>query len=149
LLIKAAEAPICYLQELVRAAFSRVTPAVDAARLVPLLGLGPGLTPSGDDVLGGALVALHLLGLDDLRDRIWSVLRPAAWSRTNEISRAHLAAAAAGYGSAALHALLADVITGNATALEAKIATVAATGHSSGWDALAGAMVVLRAAAAR
>lgn len=110
-----------------------------------LLGLGPGLTPSGDDFLGGAMVALSLLGLTGLRDAIWTTLEPLVACSTNDISRAHLAAAAHGLGSAALHAALNAVIGGRADALGAGLAAIDAIGHTSGWDALAGAVTVMRA----
>ena len=43
-----------------------------------LVGLGPGLTPSGDDVLAGALLALHAFARPDLADRLAAWLRPRA-----------------------------------------------------------------------
>ena len=120
--------------------------AIDIDLLTPLLGLGPGLTPSGDDFLGGALIALNLLALTPLRDTLWQTLLPIAATATGDISRAHLAAAAEGFGSGALHALLDDVMTGRAETVTARLAAVAAIGHTSGWDALAGAVAVLDAA---
>lgn len=121
------------------------TAAVDTRRLVPLLGLGPGLTPAGDDFLGGAMVAMRTLGLDGLRVRLWSALAPLAATATNDVSRAHLAAAGEGIGSAALHAVLDDIAGGGTPELAGRMAAVAAIGHTSGWDALAGAVTVLRA----
>jgi hypothetical protein len=119
---------------------------VEPARLAPLLGLGPGLTPSGDDFLGGAMIALALTGLASCRDVLWRALAPLAPSYTTDISRAHLAAAAEGLGNAALHTLLAAIMAGRPGAMREQIAAVAAIGHTSGWDALAGAIVVLRTA---
>ncbi len=110
-----------------------------------LIGLGPGLTPSGDDLLGGALVALHLLGRTDLRDALWNSLRAYAEPECNAITRAHLGAAAQGLGSAGLHAVLNDLLTGTTEALPRRLAAIEAIGHTSGWDALAGAVLVLRA----
>lgn len=120
------------------------------SRIVPrslgsLLGLGPGLTPSGDDFLGGAMVALSSLGLTGLRDAIWETLEPLVADRTNDISRAHLTAAARGLGSAALHAVLNAVIGGRTDNLGVGLAAIDAIGHTSGWDALAGAVTVMRA----
>ena len=127
-------------------------PTPTAPDLRALIGLGPGLTPSGDDLLGGALVALHLLGRIDLRDALWCGIRGHAvreWARAdaNAISRAHLTAAAQGLGGAALHAVLNDILTGTTAALPRRLAAVEAIGHTSGWDALAGAVLVLRAVA--
>jgi hypothetical protein len=100
-----------------------------------LIGLGPGLTPSGDDYLGGMLVALRLSGRGGQADALWRWLEPRLATRTSAISAAHLAAAAAGEAHEALHVALAG--TWNLDALSA-------VGHCSGWDALAGAVAVLR-----
>ncbi len=40
------------------------------------VGAGQGLTPSGDDVLCGLLLALRLAGADDARRCLWSSIRP-------------------------------------------------------------------------
>jgi hypothetical protein len=124
-------------------------PSADPVPGIPdlraLIGLGPGLTPSGDDLLGGALVALHILRERRLGAALWTALRRHIEADANAITRAHLAAAAQGLGSAALHDILNDVLTGTTPALPQRIAAIDAIGHTSGWDALAGALVVLRA----
>jgi uncharacterized protein DUF2877 len=99
-----------------------------------LIGLGPGLTPSGDDYLGGMLVALRLTGRGMQADGLWRWLQPRLRDRTSAISAAHLAAAAAGEAHEALH----EVLNG-----ELSLDKLHAVGHCSGWDALAGAMAVL------
>ncbi len=110
-----------------------------------LIGLGPGLTPSGDDLLGGALVALHLLDRPDLAQVLWQGISAALETGTNVISRAHLAAAARGLGGAALHRILNDLLTGKSDTLAERLAAIDRIGHSSGWDALSGAAIALRA----
>ena len=107
-----------------------------------LIGLGPGLTPSGDDLLGGCLIALRRTGRRREADALGDAALTAARTATGRISLAHLACAAQGLGAAALHdALEAVVAGGNAgpalTALDG-------VGHCSGWDALAGAVLALR-----
>src|SRR5919201_6271021 len=77
-----------------------------------LIGLGPGLTPSGDDYLGGVLIALHALGRRPQAQGLWRWLEPRL-KRTSAISAAHLAAAAAGEGHEALHACLQALCTRN------------------------------------
>jgi hypothetical protein len=121
----------------------QTSPPVHA--LHALIGLGPGLTPSGDDLLGGALVALHLLDRPDLAETLWHEISGALETGTNAISRAHLAAAARGLGGATLHAILNDLLTGKRDVLAARLAAVDRIGHTSGWDALAGATIALRA----
>lgn len=109
------------------------------AALSLLLGLGPGLTPAGDDALGGAAIALRALGRTEQADALAAWLADTAPAATSEIAWAHLRAAARGEGSAALHLALAALIGGDAPDL----AAIDAIGHSSGWDALAGAVAVL------
>lgn len=105
------------------------------ARAELLIGLGPGLTPSGDDYFGGVMVALHLAGRGTHAASLWRWLEPRLASRTGAISAAHLAAAAKGEAHEALH----DVLGGGLD-----LDALDAVGHFSGWDALAGAVAVLR-----
>jgi hypothetical protein len=100
-----------------------------------LIGLGPGLTPSGDDYLGGMLVALRLAGRGVQADGLWRWLQPRLKERTSAISAAHLAAAATGEGHEALHTVLNGSLDLDA---------LNEVGHTSGWDALAGAVAVLK-----
>jgi hypothetical protein len=100
-----------------------------------LVGLGPGLTPSGDDYLGGMLVALRLSGRSMQAEGLWRWLQPRLKHRTSAISAAHLAAAAAGEAHEVLHAFLHGSLD---------LEKLSAVGHTSGWDALAGAVAVLK-----
>jgi hypothetical protein len=118
-----------------------VPPAVHA-----LLGLGPGLTPSGDDYLAGTLVALRNVGRDAAADRLWYSLRAAADIRTHAISRAHLAAAAAGEAHEALHLCLEQLFGARNPQWDAPLTRLDTVGHCSGWDGLAGAAAVARGA---
>jgi len=114
--------------------------AVDAA--TALLGLGPGLTPSGDDYVGGAFFARTLVAGADARAR-WAcaaaAVRERARSRTHPISAALLGDLLDGRGWAPLHDLARALARGAppATALAAAQGLVR-LGHSSGWDLLAG-----------
>ena len=109
------------------------TSAIDA-----LIGLGPGLTPSGDDFLGGVLLALQWLGALGPGGRLAAEVLSRAERGTNEISRAHLAAAAGGEGLAPLHAILSVLCTPGAPGMDECLTAIDAIGHTSGWDALAG-----------
>jgi hypothetical protein len=107
-----------------------------------LIGLGPGLTPAGDDFVGGAMIALRVCGTTagdaPLADRIAGWALPLARERTNRISRAHLECAARGEGHEALHDLLCS--------FEKKhLERLARVGHTSGLDAAAGALLALTA----
>lgn len=105
-----------------------------------LIGLGPGLTPAGDDFVGGAMIALRAFGHVAAAERIAAWALPLAKARTNRISRAHLECAARGEGHEALHDWLAAPSGAN-------LARLASIGHSSGLDAAAGASLALRAVA--
>src|SRR3989441_7980191 len=75
-----------------------------------LAGLGPGLTPSGDDVLVGVLLAfaLHADDFRAMRQAIISTVR----DRTTRISMAYLEAAARGEASESWHRLVAALAVG-------------------------------------
>lgn len=109
-----------------------------AAGIKSLLGLGPGLTPSGDDLLGGAFIGMHSLGRAELAYELWDGLQPAAQQRTNTISLAHLNWAARGAGAAAIHMTIGSLLRNHGDALADCLAAVGRIGHTSGWDTLAG-----------
>jgi Protein of unknown function (DUF2877) len=111
-------------------------PASRAATL--LVGLGPGLTPSGDDFLGGLLLALTACHANDLRDALWESIVDELNDLTVPVSAMHLTAAAAGMGAEAMHAMLHAILTGDTAALPDRLNVVAQHGATSGWDALAG-----------
>jgi len=112
----------------------------DAERLI---GLGPGLTPSGDDYLGGMLIALRLGSLPAQAATLWRWLEPRLAGRTSELSAAHLAAAAEGEGHEALHEALRNLF-GGGRRWDEVLGALSAVGHCSGWDGLAGALSVAR-----
>jgi len=123
--------------------------AVSTDFVALLLGLGPGLTPSGDDFLGGAMIALAALGETGRARRLADLTLPLAARLTGKISVAHLACAAEGEGAAALHGALAVLARPELGALGAALAAIDRIGHCSGWDGLAGAVAVLAWRAAR
>lgn len=96
-------------------------------------GLGPGLTPSGDDALAGMLLAAHLRWPDIESD----LVALARGIGTHEISLAFLGWAARGQSIEAVHRLL----TGDASAA----ADLAACGHTSGADLALGLQAGLTA----
>jgi len=106
-----------------------------------LIGLGPGLTPSGDDFIGGVMIALHAFGHVELAAVLAEWVLPISRERTGKISFAHLSCAAAGEGSEVLHDAIAGVAARDANIIIAAIAGLDEIGHSSGWDALAGAVM--------
>ncbi|MGD9099779.1 MAG: DUF2877 domain-containing protein [Anaerolineae bacterium] len=101
-----------------------------------LAGLGNGLTPSGDDFLGGAMLWAWLAhpAPDSLCDTLVQVAAP----RTTTLSAAFLRAAARGEWGALWHALLAALSAGEEAKIAAVVHQVLAHGATSGADSLAG-----------
>ena len=126
-----------------RSAASRSRMPSLPATAAALIGLGPGLTPAGDDFLGGVLLALHAIECREAAEHLGRWVLAESPGRTGPISRAHLRAAARSMGAEpvmnALHALL----TPGTPGLDAAMAAAARIGHSSGLDTVAGAAVVL------
>jgi hypothetical protein len=123
---------------------ARAAPSGDAAR--DLLGLGHGLTPSGDDFLVGALAALDAIGEHDAHAALGRAIIDALPGATSALSACFLRAAAAGHIGEALHCAVSSVIAGD---VDAAIGAVETIGHSSGWDMMAGVTTALRVAARR
>jgi Protein of unknown function (DUF2877) len=94
-----------------------------------LIGLGPGLTPAGDDVMAGTMAGLVLLGHPAAPRFVSGVLSLAA-GRTTELSRALLQHAAVGQVSGEYAAVLQGMI--GERPLGAAIAGLLATGSTSG-----------------
>jgi hypothetical protein len=107
-----------------------------------LLGLGGGLTPSGDDLVGGALFG-RLLVTDDARPwrALGERLTAAALRASHVISAALLADLGAGASFAPLHDLADALAAGDDGAADAAARALVALGHSSGWDMLAGVLI--------
>ncbi len=123
-------------------ACARDDPSSAADAALALLGVGGGLTPSGDDYVGGALFARALLSAARPDAAAW---RPAAdrvvaaaATRTHPISAALLADLAAGHSWAPLHELVAALAAGPPGDAQAAARRLVALGHTSGWDMLAG-----------
>ena len=122
-------------------ACARDDPARAADAALALLGVGGGLTPSGDDYVGGALFVRAVIGADDRAAgwrRVGRTVVAAARTRTHPISAALLADLAAGSSWAPLHDLVAALDRGRPAAARAAAGRLLALGHSSGWDMLAG-----------
>jgi len=122
------------------------TPSIsDREAVQGLIGLGPGLTPSGDDFLVGALALLDAIGERDTHSALACAIADLLAERTTPLSACFLRATAAGHAGEALHRAVSSAITGDA---DAAVAAIEKIGHSSGWDMMAGIMSVLPIAAA-
>jgi uncharacterized protein DUF2877 len=110
-----------------------------------LIGLGYGLTPSGDDFLVGTLALLDALEERDAHAALARTVAAACPAATSPLSCCLLRAAAAGHVGEHLHRAVSSVVSGN---VDAAIAAARNIGHASGWDMLAGVAIALRVVAA-
>lgn len=133
------------------AALADGAPAQIERTACALLGVGTGLTPSGDDLVGGALFARRLLtgvdrsGLQD--DPLAQRLIVQAQARTHVISAALFADLAAGASYGLLHDVIDAMLHGSMATLFERVRALVAIGHSSGWDLLTGLIAALTAQA--
>lgn len=117
--------------------------AFEAAAL-RVLGLGPGLTPSGDDFIGAILFALAHAPRAEWQGALLAMrahIRSAAANATNLISAALLDDLMAGRSHRALHEMLAALDSGEAAGIEAAAQALLRIGASSGADMLAGLLL--------
>jgi hypothetical protein len=110
-----------------------------------LLGLGHGLTPSGDDVLSGAVIMLHALGRTTAAAALAEATRSHMRARTSSLSCAFLEAACDGEPNAAVHGAIEALMSGSAP--HEVIKPLAALGHASGFDILAGILIAAESSA--
>jgi hypothetical protein len=114
-----------------------------ATAALELLGVGGGLTPSGDDFVGGALFARRLLSDAGATDadawrRASHTVLAAAPARTHPLSAALLSDLADGQAHAPLHDLMHGLAREAPDAARDAAGRLIRLGHSSGWDMLAG-----------
>jgi hypothetical protein len=91
-------------------------------------GAGPGLTPAGDDALGGILFGLRAMGQDG------DLLAVGRRVQTTAISAAFLMWAARGQALSPVHDLLAAAAAGDVPAARSAARALRSVGHSSGAD---------------
>lgn len=138
-LLRAAMPPVGALRRWLASVLRGIAaplPAIGA-----LIGLGPGLTPSGDDFLCGTMAALHYFGRGDVASRLAAIVAPRL-AETNLISAAYLRCASAGEASSVLFEVLGCLPAADTALLAQHLDAVDRVGHTSGWDCLAGAGAV-------
>jgi hypothetical protein len=126
------EPPWCEGAEPAVAAMGRAEP-LDVLKTVAraLGGLGPGLTPAGDDALSGILFAFRALGGPSVEAALLSVARSV---RTGDIAAAVLEAAAGGFHIEPVHDLVSAATAGDQGAAARSAADLDRFGSSSGAD---------------
>jgi hypothetical protein len=117
------------------------------AGAVALAGLGPGLTPAGDDFLLGVMAGLRtwpqfLAGKGLSLEEACQAIYGAAAGRTNLLSMALLRSAKEGMFGEAWHGLLAALREGKAREVREAADRVLGFGGTSGADALSGFLAV-------
>jgi len=111
-----------------------------------LVGLGPGLTPSGDDFLGALLFVAQHLHAAYPEAFEWKQQAIGDWldwahPRTNSISYSILRDHASGKSVEPLHNLVGALLQGKASdEMTAHVRALLAIGSTSGWDMLLGVM---------
>jgi hypothetical protein len=114
-------------------------PDAEAAR--GLIGLGPGATPAGDDLIAGLLLTLHYAGAPQT-----SALRDVARAaQTTRLGRAMLRWAARGEAREDTLRLLRDLFHQPWPSARPTLETVLHYGATSGADIIAGILIGLRA----
>ncbi len=144
-----ADGPTARVRDLLPAAPIDALFRSDPSAVPALLGLGPGLTPLGDDVLGGWLataLATRHPGLGPVR----SAVALSARERTTTLSATLLACASRGEVVPELRNLLVALVAEGAdvAGVERAVAALAAVGDTSGAGALLGVVTALASAEA-
>lgn len=102
-----------------------------------LIGLGQGLTPSGDDMLTGMFLLLGLEGSPFPEgDRLLGRIIHDCAGETTDVSWQMLTSAASGYYKQELVHFAQALVGGMAVELLPAVERVLSIGHSSGWDIL-------------
>jgi hypothetical protein len=130
------------LEEVATTLADAVATEDDLARCVEyLIGRGPGLTPSGDDLLVGYGVGKWMLGRQHPFADV--VARVSRGSRTTDVSRAYLAAMTEGYANRGYCELGDALAEGSGDALPRILNELLLVGHTSGADGLLGFALAL------
>jgi hypothetical protein len=108
-----------------------------------LLGAGPGLTPSGDDVLCAVLLVLGGVGESAAVALLGGAVQDR-WTSTTSLSASLLDAARSGYAVPEVVALVGRALRGSLADTREAMASTLAIGHSSGADLVAGLAGSLR-----
>jgi hypothetical protein len=107
-------------------------------------GLGPGLTPAGDDMLAGIVLTLHTAGVAEAR-----LATAVAGVRSTDLSMAALRWAARGHSIEPAHAVLVAVAAGDDEEVVTAARRLCAHGATSGADLLLGIQLALTASNSR
>jgi hypothetical protein len=136
------DAKIAALQDLKRALVG-TSESVAKQVFTGWLGLGKGLTPSGDDVITGLLMADSFNSFIGTQAKL-VLAKLVAQDITTDVSRSQLLAAMDGLASSSWIAFMAAVKTADSMKQIENVRRILAYGHSSGADMFAGFAVGTR-----
>ena len=123
-------------------AFDDDDPGAAFAAALPLLGLGAGLTPSGDDLVGGALFGRRIAGGANPRwTSVGRRLVREIGNRSHAVSAALFSDMVVGRSFAPLHDIVQALVARDDEGALRAARSLVAIGHSSGWDMLAGFLI--------
>jgi hypothetical protein len=111
-----------------------------------LLGLGVGLTPSGDDLLSGAFLALILGSKNGIEGppnigEVGAKVALLATNRTTLLGRTYLELASRGEGNEVVVRFIRELFTGRKGALSRSLSELVEFGATSGTDIATGAII--------
>jgi hypothetical protein len=112
------------------------SPSITAAK--QLAGLGPGLTPAGDDFIIGALYAAWIIHPGEVASTIAQDIAEAAAPLTTSLSAGWLRSAGNGEAGALWHEFFVALINSDEARTRSSINKILEVGATSGADALAG-----------
>jgi|GEM_PF-1707300 len=118
-------------------------------RAESLLGLGAGLTPSGDDFIGGLLFTFHFLGNAyaeqvEFNPKHLEEFLARSGLKTNLISFTLMRDMSMGHGLAPLHEVMNSIVTNQPNDhIITQAFELAKVGNSTGWDILTGVLAGL------
>jgi len=136
---RAAAAPIAHLRDALPAVLRKGEWTADCLRAALLLiGLGPGFTPFGDNIIGGLMLALTAANKHRMRDQLWHALHHELDLLTTAPSAMHLSAAADGMAIEPALALIGAVMEHDPQRIKTSIAHCLRLRTSSGRDIVAG-----------
>ncbi len=117
-----------------------------AAVVDRLLGVGPGLTPFGDDILAGFLIGASAFGLPE--DRLRTAVAEAAPAGTTDLSAALLRCASRGESIPQVTTFLRALSNGSGSSrqLDDALVDLAHVGHTSGTALAVGVVAAARVA---
>lgn len=128
------------------AAISSIIAGRASEAVLHWLGRGPGLTPSGDDILVGAIASLHSMGVlkTDAMATLGPSIQHAAAGLTTEISREYLYYACQGMVAGPLHGLITALGSADTRATINAVSRLRRFGHTSGMDTTLGVIAAFR-----